>query len=446
MICKELFIFSTCTDVQLVYQNLSNIVMEASYKAARRISQSLYSKCSHTDAWEDTRSYHFADCNEEISASNPKIFGRIWYIQVFATQNFLSDMGIQVKIGQIMEGVDLDPFSTHGLETAIAFIQEEALNHKMSTFCCKKVIGCLEATREAILYLKLIEWGVFGLGQSTAGMFLANHYLKIGPYFGNSLENDWPHVPFYTDPSTIESTLNKVLMKITEEMSGGKLRNISFLDLPAFGSKIDQFEQQKGSSWSIETNFALLNMIKESNGLSMVTEYKELLFLWNAYLKKVDQEDYSASFKPKMANNMFLNFTSYIQKDMKTFLTIMSGSFPTAMVDTNPIWNQTGTQVFGDTIEDNHAVENSLYDKLIMDCTLKESLMKKPFIETQGGCKYFQQSLTSNGICYSFNGEEQSSIWRPGKDYDDFKLITSENQLIETFGGPGIQGKYINKS
>ena len=45
--------------------------------------------------------------------------------------------------------------------------------------------------------------------------------------------------------------------------------------------------------------------------------------------------------------------------------------------------------------------------------------------ELAGECNLFQQSLTSNGLCFSFNAENASNIWK-----NSFSLI----KAIEDFG------------
>ena len=111
----------------------------------------------------------------------------------------------------------------------------------------------------------MIEWGLFGLGESTAGMYLANYFTQIGPYFGNVNENDWPHTPFHKEPTNIEMTFNEHMMKTTLAITRGQLRKVSILDLIAFGSSIAQLDknQAKESNWPVEMNFEVL---KQTNG------------------------------------------------------------------------------------------------------------------------------------------------------------------------------------
>ena len=101
----------------------------------------------------------------------------------------------------------------------------------------------------------MMEWGIMGLGYFSAGLFLANHYSFIGPYFGSTDGPNWPHTPLSKEPSHQESYLHKEMMRITEVLSKGKLKHISILDLPAFAcSKIAHLEWQhrRISNWPSE--------------------------------------------------------------------------------------------------------------------------------------------------------------------------------------------------
>ena len=92
-------------------------------------------------------------------------------------------MSIQAQISQLMEDVVLNPYMNDGLEVAIAFIKDES--SKSSFIECSEPRGCLEMTRKIVVQLKMIEWRMFGIGQSTAGLFLAYHFSNVGPYFGD---------------------------------------------------------------------------------------------------------------------------------------------------------------------------------------------------------------------------------------------------------------------
>merc|ERR1711974_4128 len=86
--------------------------------------------------------------------------------------------------------------------------------------------------------LKMMSWGIHGLGAASAGVFLAYHHSMLGPYFGDIAGNEWPHTPLHKEPTSLEEDFNQLLTNITFLMSNQTLKNISILDLPAFGSSI----------------------------------------------------------------------------------------------------------------------------------------------------------------------------------------------------------------
>ena len=74
--------------------------------------------------------------------------------------------------------------------------------------------------------------------------------------------------------------------------------------------------------------------------------------------------------------------------------------------------------------------------------------MKKPSkssVQT-GGCQYFDYSLTSKGVCHSFNSFEQSKIWQPSKIVNSFQRIISNKHSDRKLGGTGSnQGMTLNQ-
>ena len=104
-------------------------------------------------------------------------------IQIFAVHHNTS-LPIQIQLEQVTEDVIIRPDLSKGLEKAIEYIKNVSLTSQHLPSCSES-IGCLENTREVLVRLKMLEWGLFGLGQATAGLFLAQHYSKLGPYFGD---------------------------------------------------------------------------------------------------------------------------------------------------------------------------------------------------------------------------------------------------------------------
>ena len=115
-------------------------------------------------------------------------------------------------------------------------------------------------------------------------------------------------------------------MRITELLSDGQMKNVSILDLPGFGAKLDHFEKghQKSPTWPTEINFALHNSLK-GNLSQVFLMHKILLNDWNHHMKGLYDTDPANTFTFEMGNNEVLNFTKYIKEDMKPFLWSIAG-------------------------------------------------------------------------------------------------------------------------
>ena len=170
----------------------------------------------------------------------------------------------------------------------------------------------------------MLEWG---LGDSSAGLFLAYHHEMLGSYFSDVDGNEWPHMPMHRKPTNLEDDFNQLLTNITFQMSNGILKNVSILDLPAFGSTIPTLKRglKKQFIWPIKVNFALLKLNPEVNKTKISTSYKGLVEDWADYMHQLGKRDYFKYFTLQMKNNKYLNFTDVIKANMKTFLTTIAG-------------------------------------------------------------------------------------------------------------------------
>ena len=153
----------------------------------------------------------------------------------------------------------------------------------------------LEDIREVVIRLKMIEWGIHGLGGASAGLFLAYHHLKLGPYFGDVDGNEWPYIPLHKEPTNLEYNFNQLLSNITFAMSNETLNNISILDLPAFGSTIGTLKTglKEQFVWPTKLNFASLEINpseQEKRNIPMV--YKSLTEDWAEHMRQVYKKDY----------------------------------------------------------------------------------------------------------------------------------------------------------
>ena len=214
-----------------------------------------------------------------------------------------------------------------GLQKALEYIKNVSSVSEQHDLSCLEMIICLETEREVVIRLKMLEWGLFGLGEASAGLFLAYHYSKLGPYFGDLNGNEWPHFPLYENPSELEKTFDQILMNLTNIISNYKLMNTSLIDLPAFGSKIVNLkkDQKKEPNWPTEINFALWR--NNDTTSDVFVQYKILLEQWASHMDTLYKNDKSNSFTNDMKSNTYFNFTSHIMVDMKAFLSVIAGIY-----------------------------------------------------------------------------------------------------------------------
>ena len=304
--------------------------------------------------------------------------------------------------------------------------------------------GCYETTRKIVLHLKMIEWKFFGLGDGTAGMFLANHYSEIGPYFGDKSGHNWPHSPLNEEPNQLELTLNEEMMKITDIISNGTLKNVSILDLPAFGSPLNHLEKSHGieSNWPIEANLEVLKSNDQNPLSELFLEYKMLLDDWEDFMMKIYRDDPKAEFTLRMQNNRFFNHTKHIQADLKTFLKVIHGSFLNPSKDTLPTWKETAKTLFATNEFDKSFSSNGVYDKLIMECAWRNNLLGKDEFDNEGGCESFLPTLTSKGFCHTFNGQTAMKTWKTSDIMNASQAVFPTEHVSEVFHGAGYaEGK-----
>ena len=99
--------------------------------------------------------------------------------------------------------------------------------------------------------------------------------------------------------------------------------------------------------------------------------------------------------------------------------------------------------MFNHTTENSFVKQRGVYDKMIIDCAFRENLRMKKLSEDNGGCDDFEPSLTTNGICYTFNGKEASELWKPSEMITTFtNIFPPHSRYDKTFGGSRtVQGK-----
>ena len=109
-----------------------------------------------------------------------------------------------------------------------------------------------------------------------------------------------------------------------------------------------------------------------------------------------------------------------------------------------PIWKETAEKSFKLINTDDIVKRRGTYDKIIIDCTFREDLRRKGNPDPDGGCDGFHPSLTTNGMCYTFNGKRTSDIWQSSEMITAFSnLFPSHSVNNNTFGGSRtVQGNH----
>ena len=333
---------------------------------------------------------------------------------------------------------------------------------------CSKGENCWLIVEKMLRSMTLLTSDLQTKPPKSPGLYLAYHIgsLMSTKFIKDNTLGQWPYSTFTKKPSNQAFTLNDYLMNATFELSNHYLKQISILDLPSFGSMFNSFEQHFNSPgevcdplWSSQLNNALRIHFTDNN-CSPISwnpqycktywrkEWKTLINkecvnlkkLWREYMLDPEENE----FPPLTQNNTLFNFTSYIKDDMLTFLAVYAAS-----AKSNPnqnisktIWGDVARKIFSKTNTDSDVTENGYYDKLIVDCSFKESLNSHEH-NSIDGCPHFYYSLTSNGLCQTFNGVEASQAWIDSEIIQSFtNLFGGFHDQNYTFRGIGYsEGK-----
>lgn len=301
-------------------------------------------------------------------------------------------------------------------------------------------------------------------------------------YISEQLDVKWPSYPLKFKPSGLRLSLNKVLTNMALGLSNGAWKNVSILDVPGFGSMVNDFDpvikqsmgifsamfgktELCGIPWNNQLNMAIFNEMAKSYSWSKTwentinTECLNMKKLWKKYMTTFNATD----FPPAIGNNTLFNYTNSIKDDMPMFLAVYAASFQTSLnqnqvqkdnkltsnettqMDVPLLLRETGKKVFKQTESDDYVKKNTFYDKLIMDCAFKSPLMTKKTNAISGGCGEFYQSLTNNGICHSFNGVDPLKLWKDAEIVQAFnKIFGSHQTKPHKFRGSGAsEGKEV---
>ena len=110
-----------CSQIQIMYQELSKKVDKISYKAAMDLTITHYDECKSTEAWDPANVSVYQRCTNEISKSSSKIHVNLNKIEIYCMHR-KRDMSIQVELEQILEDVELDPDTTNSIDLVLSYI------------------------------------------------------------------------------------------------------------------------------------------------------------------------------------------------------------------------------------------------------------------------------------------------------------------------------------
>ena len=397
--------------------------------------------CEPEEAWQLSNETIYKLCTKEITEFEN--LGSIIDIEAFVQSPGYSPNSLWYLFEE--NDNNGEEYSLYGLDTAIKRIKDVAANLP-STNACQG--DCLERVRYVTIQLVMLKWGYFGPLDASAGHYLAYYRSEIGSYFVNSINNLWPYHPLHNPPNDFEIRLNKVLMELTKQIYKGRISDVSVLDLAAFGSEIKSLNylQTDDANWPNEINFAFYNHAS-GNMSAVFKELKQLKHAWSQYIMKITEKNSNSILKfPIDKTSTLFNYSSFIAKDIETFLTIYSATFPTPLQHNQRIWESAANKVFKHTIRGKFQDKYEIYDKLVVKCSFKEKLGENFDQKTEsfGGCTHFNPSLTSNGLCYTFNGLQPSSIWQPSRITRAIEEKTTKDLTLQKFGGVGSnEGDYL---
>ena len=134
--------FRKCTDIQRMFHELSEKVMEKAFIKTREHLQNSYSVCKSSDAWIEETHPNFMKCTERLQMSSPWLLQYLKDIERVAIQN-TSYSTIETQIWEQMEDVSIGPFGSDGLEKALFYIKTASAASLPSNQTCSQVRHCM---------------------------------------------------------------------------------------------------------------------------------------------------------------------------------------------------------------------------------------------------------------------------------------------------------------
>ena len=136
----EIYHFRKCTDVQRMFHELSEKVMDKAFIKTREHFQNSYPVCKSNIAWIEETDPRFMKCTERLQMSSPWLFYYLKDIEIVAIQNTYSTL--ETQIWEQMEDASIGPFGSDGLERALFYIKTASAASLPSNLTCSQVRHC----------------------------------------------------------------------------------------------------------------------------------------------------------------------------------------------------------------------------------------------------------------------------------------------------------------
>ena len=137
----EIYHFRKCTDVQRMFHELSEKVMDKAFIKTREHLQNSYPACKSNDAWIEETHPNFIRCTERLQMSSPWLLQYFKDIEHVAIQN-TSYSKLETRIWEQMEDARIDPFGSDGLKRALSYIKTASAASLPSNQSCSQVRHC----------------------------------------------------------------------------------------------------------------------------------------------------------------------------------------------------------------------------------------------------------------------------------------------------------------
>ena len=137
----EIYHFRKCTDVQRMFHELSEKVMDKAFIKTREHFKNSYSECKSNDAWIEETHPNFMKCTERLQMSSPWLLQYLKHIERVAIQNTYSTL--ETQVWEQMEDVSIGPFGSDGLEKALFYIKTASAESLPSNQTCSQVRHCM---------------------------------------------------------------------------------------------------------------------------------------------------------------------------------------------------------------------------------------------------------------------------------------------------------------